>query len=175
LSVDSPARKESILRFDVTEADDDNSELPERLSVIEPLDVRAAVRTRVFHLRGRPAVALPPVNWVINGHKFNPDRVEATPRLGEVEIWRFINHHAFFGHLGMLHPVHVHLSPFQVLRRNGHPPEVFEGGWKDTVSVEPGETVDVLVRFDHYQGRYLVHCHNLEHEDHAMMARFDVI
>lgn len=57
---------------------------------------------------------------------------------------------------------------------NGRPPRPFERGWKDTVAVPPGEEVRVIARFDGYRGRYLMHCHNLEHEDHEMMARYDV-
>ena len=50
-----------------------------------------------------------------------------------------------------------------------------ETGWKDTVSVDRDEDVSVIARFEGYRGRYLLHCHNLEHEDHSMMARFDVV
>lgn len=50
----------------------------------------------------------------------------------------------------------------------------WERGWKDTVLVRTHETVDVLVRFDAYEGRYLLHCHKLEHEDHGMMMNFVV-
>jgi FtsP/CotA-like multicopper oxidase with cupredoxin domain len=69
----------------------------------------------------------------------------------------------------------VHLVNFQVLERNGHPPPPHERGWKDTVAVGKGERVKVIARFDGYKGRYVLHCHNLEHEDHSMMARFDVV
>jgi FtsP/CotA-like multicopper oxidase with cupredoxin domain len=51
----------------------------------------------------------------------------------------------------------------------------WERGWKDTVSVDKGEEVKLIMKFDGYRGRYLMHCHNLEHEDHSMMARFDVV
>ena len=46
------------------------------------------------------------------------------------------------------------------------------GGLEDTVDLAPSESVDVAVRFTDYPGRYLLHCHNLEHEDMAMMAAF---
>jgi spore coat protein A len=64
---------------------------------------------------------------------------------------------------------------FQVIERDGAPPPLHEAGWKDTVAVAKGHYVKVIARFGGYRGRYLVHCHNLEHEDHAMMARFDVV
>jgi len=58
---------------------------------------------------------------------------------------------------------------------NGEPPKPWERGWKDTVSLDNGEDVKLIMKFDGYRGRYLMHCHNLEHEDHSMMARFDVV
>jgi spore coat protein A len=57
-----------------------------------------------------------------------------------------------------------------VLSRDGGDPGTFSSGWKDTVDLEPGEIVDVAVRFTDHAGRFLVHCHNLEHEDMAMRA-----
>ena len=79
-------------------------------------------------------------------------------------MWRFVS--------DLHHPVHVHLDPFQVLSRAGRPPHELDGGWKDTVDLRPGEVVEVAVRFTGYHGRFLLHCHNLEHEDMAMMAAF---
>jgi hypothetical protein len=107
------------------------------------------------------------MSWVINGQRFDPARVDATPRLGSTEIWRFQN-----GPM-MAHP--IHLNMFQILDRNGTPPSEAEAGWKDTVAVGPDETVRVIVRFTDYSGLYMVHCHNLEHEDNAMMAQFRVM
>ena len=80
------------------------------------------------------------------------------------------------------HPVHVHLDPFQVLSRGGQEPTAFDAGgkdtgwkdtgWKDTVDLRPEEVVDVAVRFTDHRGRFMLHCHNFEHEDMAMMAAF---
>jgi len=50
----------------------------------------------------------------------------------------------------------------------------WEAGWKDTVLLQEGEVVEVLIIFDRYEGRYLLHCHKLEHEDHGMMMNFVV-
>jgi FtsP/CotA-like multicopper oxidase with cupredoxin domain len=77
-------------------------------------------------------------------------------------VWRFVT--------DVHHPVHVHLDAFQVLRRNGRDPGEYDAGWKDTVDVRPAEVVDVAVRFSDYAGRFVLHCHNLEHEDMAMMG-----
>ncbi|HEX5996311.1 MAG TPA: multicopper oxidase domain-containing protein [Jiangellales bacterium] len=101
---------------------------------------------------------------MLDDRAFDPDRIDADVRLGEVEIWRFTS--------DLHHPVHVHLDPFQVLTRRGDSPGPYDAGWKDTVDISPSESVEVAVRFTDYPGRYLLHCHNLEHEDMAMMAAF---
>jgi len=163
-----------IIRFDVVRKERDDSRVPERLAEFEPLQPVKAVRTRTFVFGGRLTLGVPPgVKWVINNESFDPARTDANPRLGDVEVWRFVNQ----GLMGrtMLHPVHTHLAPFQILGRNGGAPLRQERGWKDTVAIDDGEAVDIIIRWNGYRGRYLLHCHNLEHEDHSMMARVDVI
>lgn len=95
------------------------------------------------------------------------DKVLAAPQLGTTELWTFTS--------DFHHPVHIHLGHFQVLSRNGRRPGLADAGWKDTVDIRPYEVVEVLVRFTGYRGRYVLHCHNLEHEDMAMMANFDIV
>lgn len=55
-----------------------------------------------------------------------------------------------------------------------HSVAAYDAGWKDTVDLRPAELASVLVRFTDYRGRYIMHCHNLEHEDMAMMAAINV-
>jgi len=167
-------RLSRVMCFDVVRKERDDSFVPESFAESETLRVSEAVRTRTFLFEGRPTLQLPPgVRWVINGEAFDPERIEAEPVLGEVEIWRFVSR-SFLSRV-MLHPVHTHLVPFQILTRNGRPPRAEERGWKDTVAVDRDEVVEVIMRWSGYRGRYLLHCHNLEHEDHSMMARVDVI
>jgi FtsP/CotA-like multicopper oxidase with cupredoxin domain len=150
-----------VMRFDVVGSDGrDDSAIPARLSDGAPrLDPRRAVRTRTFLFsQARDG------NWTINDQSYRPGRALARPRLGEIEIWRFIT--------DFHHPVHVHLDPFQVISRNTGGPGAYDGGWKDTVDVRPSEAIAVATRFTDYAGMYLLHCHNLEHEDMAMMADF---
>jgi spore coat protein A len=164
----------SVMRFDVVRTARDDSRVPDRLSEIEPLDRSQAARTRTFLFGGKATLGVPPgVRWVINDEPFDPLRVDADPQLEDIEIWRFVNR-GFLGQT-MLHPVHTHLAPFQILSRNGRAPLRQERGWKDTVAIEDGEEVEVIIRWSGYKGRYLLHCHNLEHEDHSMMARVDVV
>jgi spore coat protein A len=162
-----------IMCFDVVRPERDDSRVPEGLAEFQSLQRMQARRTRTFVFSGRPTVSVPPgVQWVINNQQFDPNRVDAAPQLGDIEVWRFLNR-SFLGRT-MLHPVHTHLAPFQILQRNGRSPLRQERGWKDTVAIEDGEEVDVIIRWSGYRGRYLLHCHNLEHEDHSMMARVDV-
>ena len=155
----------SVMRFRVARRATDDSRIPRKLATIERLDPgRATVHREWRFSRGYPHGRK---GWVINGRAFDPHRADATPRLGEIEVWRFFT--------DLHHPVHVHLSPFQVVSRNGRAPGPYDAGWKDTVDLRPAEYVDVAVRFTGFRGRYLMHCHNLEHEDMAMMAAFDVV
>lgn len=62
-----------------------------------------------------------------------------------------------------------------MLSRNGRAPRPSDAGWKDTLDVRPYEVVRLLVRFAGFCGRYMLHCHDLEHEDVAMMANIDVV
>jgi spore coat protein A len=165
-----------VMRFDVMNREQDDSMVPPRLSPLELLDERAAVRTRTFVFASSLVFGIPPLDWTINEKRFSPEHPIVEPLLGDVEIWHFVNRNPkTLGIFAMLHPVHVHLVNFQILTRNGGPPRPFEGGWKDTVALEEGEDARVIMKFENYRGRYLIHCHNLEHEDHSMMARFDVI
>lgn len=150
-----------IMRFDVVGTDrSDETTVPGKLSESFPsLDRGRAVATRTF-LFGQGRAGM----WTINNKPYQPGVPLVTPRLGEVEIWRFIT--------DIRHPIHVHLNHFQVLSRNDKPPGRYDHGWKDTVDVAPSGAVEIIVRFTDYRGTYLVHCHNLEHEDMAMMADF---
>ncbi len=96
-------------------------------------------------------------------------RVFANPKVGDVEIWEVQNLSG-----GWFHPLHIHLVDFQVLSRNGAPPPPQERGPKDVVYTGENETVRLLMRFGPEHGRYMIHCHNLSHEDHDMMTQFRV-
>lgn len=152
-----------VMRLRVVRPARDSSTVPERLSTAEQLRPGPVVREWRF-TRGRAGNH---PGWTINGLPFDPTRVDARPRLGEVELWRFVT--------DLHHPVHVHLDPFQVLSRRGRGPAAFDAGWKDTVDLRPAEVVEVAVRFTDHRGRFMMHCHNLEHEDMAMMTTFATV
>jgi FtsP/CotA-like multicopper oxidase with cupredoxin domain len=101
----------------------------------------------------------------INGREYDMGRVDERVPFGQTEIWSFVNDNWF------AHPVHLHGTHFRVLSRQGGRGQVmpWEGGLKDTVLIHPHETVEVAVRFSAHPGLFLLHCHNLEHEDLGMM------
>jgi spore coat protein A, manganese oxidase len=158
-----------VMRFRVARKENDETTVPRRLSDMaefDELEESRARLTREFRFTrvgegGR-------VMWGINGEPFDPGRMDARPGLGSIEVWHLEAAPA-------AHPIHLHLVHFKVLSRNGREPLPTDAGWKDTVDLTSGEDARVLVRFDSYQGRYVFHCHNLEHEDMMMMANFEVV
>jgi len=162
-------RMGQVMRFIVGAQVEDSSRIPDRLTTIEPLDTTGdGVITREMrffsgHLASDNSDRH---TWLINGKPFSPDVAAARPALDSIEVWRLVS--------DFHHPVHVHLNPFQVLSRGGGAPGPYDHGWKDTIDLRPFEQAEIAVRFDGYRGRYVFHCHNLEHEDMAMMSNFVV-
>jgi spore coat protein A, manganese oxidase len=101
--------------------------------------------------------------------KSNYQTVVANPQPDEVQIWEITNKSG-----GWFHPTHIHLVDFKILSRNGKAPFNYELGPKDVAYVGENETVRLITRFSHQTGRYMIHCHNLPHEDHDMMTQFRV-
>lgn len=164
----------SLLRFEVNRRADEDSRVPDVLAPTERLVEAAATVTRNFEFRRTLTAAFPPFKWTINDRTFDPATMAAQVQLNAIEIWSFDNR-AFGPIEEMEHPVHVHLVNFLVLDRKGRPPAAYETGWKDTVVVRSNETVRVIAKFAPFTGKYILHCHNLAHEDHAMMANFEVV
>jgi len=157
-------RTAEVMRFAVMRRASEDFSPPARLAPPEENAPRPeeAVRTRDFQFTGHLFGGVSTINL----RPFDPDRIDARPKLGATEIWNL--------RADPEHPVHIHLAHFRVLSRDGGPPSPYDAGWKDTVLV-PGGNVRVLLRFDGYRGRYVFHCHNLEHEDMMMMANFEVV
>lgn len=111
--------------------------------------------------------------WKVNGVTFSDinNRILAKPPRGAVEIWELEN-----GGGGWSHPVHIHLIDFQIISRKGSRPVLpYEAkALKDVVLLGTSETVRVIARYAPWDGVYMFHCHNLIHEDHDMMAAFNV-
>jgi FtsP/CotA-like multicopper oxidase with cupredoxin domain len=130
--------------------------LPEVLRPIPVLDTAEVSATRLMVLS----------QGFINGRVMDMDRVDVTASVGATEIWQVENV------VGMDHPFHLHGFQFQVLDRDGVP-EPYRS-WKDVVNVRPRQTVRFIVRYDDYPGKWMFHCHILDHEDHGMMGVLEV-
>ena len=151
----------NLLEFNVTRQVSDGRIMPTTLSSISALS-GPVTPTRIFSFDGMSK---------INGKSYDLNRIDFRVPFGQTERWRFITNG------NAPHPVHVHGASFQVQSRSGGRGVVFpwERGWKDTVLLQDGESVEVLIRFEGYKGLYLLHCHQLEHEDMGMMSNFEVI
>jgi spore coat protein A len=159
-------RTGSLMQFKVNRMERDNAVIPQFLKPWEELETPA--QTREFTLNRTTLNGK--LTWTINGYAFEtPGRPVPQPKLNTVEHWRFVNptNHP--------HPMHLHLVQFQVLNIDGEPQDPADFGWKDTVVVPPSSEVTIATKFSAYQGKYVFHCHNLEHEDYAMMSEFEVV
>ncbi len=116
--------------------------------------------------------------WVINGVTWQDveasgfTKLFANPQPFTVEQWTFINDSG-----GWFHPVHVHLVEGKIIARNtnGGKPFAWELGPKDVFYAGEGESVTALLQFNTQpggEGKYMIHCHNLTHEDDDMMVQF---
>jgi spore coat protein A len=163
-----------VMQFEVTgpASSPGNNTVPEMLAAPHPamaLTAAMSAATRKMRLQRTGEI------WTINGETWEDvassdfSRVFANPDVGDVEIWEVENRAG-----GWFHPLHVHLVDFQVLTRNGAPPPPQERGPKDVVYIGENETVQLIMRFGPEHGRYMIHCHNLSHEDHDMMTQFQV-
>ena len=130
--------------------------IPTTLRRIPELDPAQSTATRVMVL----------TQHLINGKAMDMERVDVSARLGATEIWEIENL------VGMDHPFHLHGFQFQVLDRDGVPEP--HRSWKDVVNVPRHETARIIVRYDNYPGKWMFHCHILDHEDHGMMGVLEV-
>ncbi len=163
------ASTENVMRFEVAgeATDTSNNEVPSELNTnmeVMGLTASQAVRTRTWTFDHSWDLG-----WTINGKIWDKNRVDARPALGDIEIWEFKNRSSRW-----FHPIHVHLVDFKILSRNGNAPFGYEKGSKDVVYVGEDETVRVIAKFGPRKGKYMIHCHNLVHEDHDMMTQFEV-
>ncbi|QOQ55664.1 outer spore coat copper-dependent laccase CotA [Bacillus amyloliquefaciens] len=182
----NPDTDANVMQFRVTKPlkGEDTSRKPKYLSAMPDMtskrihNIRTLKLTNTQDKYGRPVLTLNNKRW--------HDPVTEAPRLGSTEIWSIINP------TRGTHPIHLHLVSFQVLDRRPFdlerynkfgdivytgpavPPPPSEKGWKDTVQAHSGEVIRIAATFAPYSGRYVWHCHILEHEDYDMMRPMDV-
>jgi len=190
-----------IMRFDVVREEKDNTVTPNTLR--NDIQLLAPAAASVSSAALRPSAASTSSStkitfrdflldqdsnqkWVINGKGFDPKFFAAEPNLGDTEIWQFRNTSFTDYHL-----VHLHLVKFTILERRGVSKDVlpdadkngvlpYEHNPKDTVFLDkrqqngPETSVKLLVKFEKHTGKYMFHCHVLDHEDCDMMSQFCV-
>ena len=164
----------------------DTSSLPSTLRPVAKIPESQAVQTRLLTLdeyvnkQGNSAMLL------LNATHWKAPITEK-PVLGSTEIWTLINP------TNDTHPIHLHLVRFQILDRQTYEPWLFqtkrqlhflgepepphpnEAGWKDTAQAHSRMVTRIIVPFEGFTGRYVWHCHILEHEDNEMMRPYEVI
>ncbi|WP_284319182.1 multicopper oxidase family protein [Dyella acidisoli] len=178
---------EGILEFRVRDhGRRDSSTLPAALRGVPRIDPQSAVQNRILTLNETDDANGNAMTMLLDGKRWS-DPVTEKPRQNSIETWSFVNL------TGDAHPIHLHLVRFQILDRRpfdlfawnaqrkllftgpAQPPEPQELGWKDTVRADPGMVTRIAMRFEGEPGRYVWHCHLLEHEDNEMMRPFDLL
>jgi spore coat protein A len=160
--------------------------LPSSLRPVPRIPEQAATRTRELTLEEFDNVLDEPETHLLNGARWH-DPITEKPTINTTEIWSLINL------TDDVHPIHLHLVRFQILDRRpldvdqylskktirytgpAFPPEPGEAGWKDTVRATPAAVTRIIIPFEGYTGRYVWHCHLLEHEDNEMMRPYEVL
>jgi spore coat protein A, manganese oxidase len=167
---------QAIMQFELMGEPIPSPDLPKKLGIVPLRDELVRLRSEQLQKKGLPITTRDRQfrfersgDWKINGKTWDIKRVDAKPGLWDVEIWEITNAG------GWVHPVHIHLIDFQILDRNGMKPSAYESGWKDVILLGEFETVRVIASFNPQPGKYMIHCHNLVHEDHDMMTQFEVI
>ncbi len=147
----------------------DVSQVPSELRPLRPPTAEeiAAAPVRRFEFARKNGL------WTVNDQLFNANSPRVKVTKGAAEIWELVNPSG-----GWSHPVHIHFEEGHILSRTTDgisvPVPAHEKGRKDVYVLGPTSTVRVFLRFRDFTGKYLMHCHNTVHEDHAMMLRWDI-
>lgn len=180
-------RSDAIMEFRVRDRGRiDASVLPAALRKVPRIDPSHAVRERQLSIGEQDDAGGRPMMMLLDGKMWS-DPISEKPTRGTIETWSFVNV------TGDAHPIHLHLVRFQVIDRRpfdlfawnakrvmrytgpAQPPEPHESGWKDTVRADPGMVTRIAMCFEGEPGRYVWHCHYLEHEDNEMMRPYQVL
>jgi len=153
----------SIMQFRVKNSVTDATSVPGTLETPPTLDATSGIaKTWTIRLDRTHHV------WTINRHPFSPSRISHTVPLAATQEWKIVNR------TNITHFIHLHEEQWQTIRRDGGAPKPWELGVQDTWKLDPGESIVVKGHFTDYTGLFMIHCHMLDHEDHGLMAQFDV-
>jgi len=115
--------------------------------------------------------------WMVNGKFFDENVVNASIPMGSEEVWVIQNPGGSWRH-----PVHIHYEEHRMLTRNGAPVKpatqlngAIDYSRRDVINLQTNDETRLFMRFRDMKGRYVMHCHNVVHEDHAMMVRWDIV
>lgn len=158
-------RSSALMKFRIRGTTSQRARVPSTLAHILRLELPERVATTWTFGTSTDAHG---TYWSINGRRYDPERVDYRVPLGATQMWRLRNTST------MTHYVHLHEELWQTVSRDGRRPPPWERGYEDTWRLDPGETVVVAAKFTDYTGRFMVHCHMLDHEDDGMMATFEV-
>ncbi|MET0521628.1 MAG: multicopper oxidase domain-containing protein, partial [Jiangellaceae bacterium] len=184
-----PNYKVPVLKFVIGNDAPDNSQVPAKLRPLPPLpaDWKTLLNNRlIFEVHRGSAGG--EIEWLVNDKQFDPKNVGrslqnpagrtplAQQRKGSFNLWEFRN-----GGGGWVHPMHLHQEEHRTVMRNnrdvtaGDPKRPDDISREDTIALDPGESVIFYRGFRDFVGPYVAHCHNLLHEDHAMMFGWEII
>jgi FtsP/CotA-like multicopper oxidase with cupredoxin domain len=177
-----------VLKFVIGDDAPDDSQIPTVMRELPPLPGNWASlldNRLIFEVqRGSGGGE---IEWLINGKPFDPATVAtslknkagltplAQQKKGSFNLWEIRN-----GGGGWVHPFHLHMEEHRTVMRNGkdvtaaspgHPDDI---GREDLIALDPSESVIVYRGFRDFTGPYVAHCHNLAHEDHAMMFGWEI-
>jgi FtsP/CotA-like multicopper oxidase with cupredoxin domain len=184
-----PDYKVPVMKIVIGDDAPDNSQIPKVMRPLPPLpsNWKDLMDTRlIFEMQRGSAGA--EIEWLINGEPFDPFSVarslknpagrtpSAAPKKNSFDLWEIRN-----GGGGWVHPFHLHMEEHRTVMRNGrdvtggrdagHPDDVSR---EDTIPLDPSESVVIYRGFRDFVGPYVAHCHNLMHEDHAMMFAWTI-
>ena len=156
-----------IMRFDVKQASrKDPSRIPDTMRELPPIDMSEGRRERLFVFDYDNGL------WTINGQLMDPNRVDAAIEEGSADIWTWRNAGNAWSH-----PIHSHFEEHQIIEKNGKPiaPGDVLNSRKDVLTLGPNDEIKLFMRWRDFLGKHVMHCHNVVHEDHAMMIRWDIV
>ncbi|MBZ5728043.1 MAG: multicopper oxidase domain-containing protein [Acidobacteriia bacterium] len=179
-----PNYKIPMLKFVIGDNAVDNSQIPAVLRELPPFpadQIAALIPNHpVFEVQRGGSSTNPELEWMINGRPFDPTVSLANPKKNSFAVWEIKN-----GGGGWVHPFHLHMEEHQTVARKGvfrqgtrppdptgHPDDV---SMEDLVALDPSESTLIYRGFRDFVGPYVAHCHNLAHEDHAMMFGWSIV